>query len=56
MNKIKKFKIKKAETMKKPVCLLKVLAGGDIELRFNKRHKKGILNLNLGRLLLVAVK
>ena len=30
--------------MKKPVCLLKVLAGGDIELRFNKRHKKGKLN------------
>lgn len=44
MNKIKKFKIKKAKAMKKPVCLLKVLAGGDIELRFNKRHKKGKLN------------
>ena len=44
MNKIKKFKIKKAKTMKKPVCLLKVLAGGDVELRFNRRHKKGKLN------------
>ncbi|WP_286030856.1 hypothetical protein [Helicobacter pullorum] len=44
MNKIKKFKIKKAETMKKPVCLLKVLASGEVELRFNKRHKKGKLN------------
>lgn len=44
MNKIKKFKIKKAETMKKPVCLLKVLAGGYVELRFNRRHKKGKLN------------
>lgn len=44
MNKIKKFKTKRAKTMKKPVCLLKVLAGGDVELRFNKRHKKGKLN------------
>ena len=44
MNKIKKFKIKKAKAMKKPVCLLKILAGGDVELRFNKRHKKGKLN------------
>lgn len=44
MNKIKKFKIKRAKTMKKPVCLLKVLAGGDVELRFNRRHKKGKLN------------
>ena len=44
MNKIKKFKIKRAKAMKKPVCLLKVLAGGDVELRFNKRHKRGKLN------------
>lgn len=44
MNKIKKFKIKRAKAMKKPVCLLKVLAGGDVELRFNRRHKKGKLN------------
>lgn len=44
MNKIKKFKIKRAKAMKKPVCLLKVLDGGDVELRFNKRHKKGKLN------------
>lgn len=44
MNKIKKFKIKRAKAMKKPVCLVKVLAGGDVELRFNKRHKKGKLN------------
>ena len=44
MNKIKKFKIKRAKAMKKPVCLLKILAGGDVELRFNKRHKKGKLN------------
>lgn len=29
MNKIKKFfKIKKAQAMKKPVCLLKILDGG----------------------------
>ena len=44
MNKIKKFKIKRAKAMKKPVCLLKILAGGDVELRFNRRHKKGKLN------------
>lgn len=44
MNKIKKFKIKRAKTMKKPICLLKVLAGGDVELRFNRRHKRGKLN------------
>ena len=44
MNKIKKFKIKRTKTMKKPVCLLKVLAGGDVELRFNRRHKRGKLN------------
>ena len=30
--------------MKKPVCLLKILAGGDVELRFNRRHKRGKLN------------
>ena len=44
MNKIKKFKIKRARAMKKPVCLLKILAGGDVELRFNRRHKRGKLN------------
>ena len=44
MKKLRSFKIKKAKAMKKPVCLLKILAGGDIELRFNKRHKKGKLN------------
>ena len=44
MKKLRSFKIKRAKTMKKPVCLLKVLAGGDVELRFNKRHKKGKLN------------
>ena len=44
MNKIKKFKIKRTKTMKKPVCLLKVLAGGYVELRFNRRHKKSKLN------------
>lgn len=44
MNKIKKFKIKKTKAMKKPVCLVKVLAGGYVELRFNRRHKKGKLN------------
>ena len=44
MNKIKKFKIKRTKSMKKPVCLLMVLAGGDVELRFNRRHKKGKLN------------
>lgn len=44
MNKIKKFKIKRTQAMKKPVCLLKILAGGDVELRFNRRHKRGKLN------------
>lgn len=44
MKKLRSFKIKRAETMKKPVCLLKVLAGGDVELRFNHRHKRGKLN------------
>lgn len=44
MKKLRSFKIKKAKAMKKPVCLLKVLAGGDVELRFNKRHKRGKLN------------
>ena len=43
MKKLRSFKIKKAETMKKPVCLLNILAGGDVELRFNRRHKKGNL-------------
>lgn len=44
MKKLRSFKSAKAKAMKKPVCLLKVLAGGDVELRFNKRHKKGKLN------------
>ena len=44
MNKIKKFKIEKTKAMKKPVCLLKILAGVDVELRFNRRHKRGKLN------------
>lgn len=44
MKKLRSFKIKKAKAMKKPVCLLKVLSGGDVELRFNPRHKKGKLN------------
>ncbi|OCR18671.1 hypothetical protein BA917_08375 [Helicobacter pullorum] len=44
MKKLRSFKVAKAKAMKKPVCLLKVLAGGDVELRFNKRHKKGKLN------------
>ncbi|WP_278804447.1 hypothetical protein [Helicobacter pullorum] len=44
MNKIKKFKIKRAKAMKKPVCLVKILSGGDVELRFNRRHKRGKLN------------
>ena len=44
MKKLRSFKIKRTKAMKKPVCLLKVLAGGDVELRFNKRHKKGKLN------------
>lgn len=44
MKKLRSFKIKKAKAMKKPVCLLKVLAGGYVELRFNRRHKRGKLN------------
>lgn len=44
MKKLRSFKVAKAKAMKKPICLLKVLAGGDVELRFNKRHKKGKLN------------
>ena len=44
MKKLRSFKVAKAKAMKKPVCLLKVLAGGDVELRFNKRHKRGKLN------------
>ena len=44
MKNLRSFKIKKPKAMKKPVCLLKNLAGGDVELRFNKRHKKGKLN------------
>lgn len=44
MKKLRSFKVAKAKSMKKPVCLLKVLAGGYVELRFNRRHKKGKLN------------
>lgn len=44
MKKLRSFKAAKAKAMKKPVCLLKILAGGDVELRFNKRHKNGKLN------------
>lgn len=44
MKKLRSFKVTKAKAMKKPVCLLKVLAGGYVELRFNRRHKKGKLN------------
>lgn len=44
MKKLRSFKATKAKAMKKHVCLLKVLAGGYVELRFNRRHKKGKLN------------